>query len=1659
MNNLTTRARLGALAAASVAVSSAPLLAANYTWQQLTGTTNNWSTVAGDTNWFIDADTTLAQWTDGNAAILDSATGEPITLNGTVAPTTTTVNNNGTWSLTGTGVLGGTGTLTKNGTGTLTLANTTANTYSAGTTISGGILSLGTGGTTAATSTVSALGTGTVAVNSGATLRLWIRNDQAFTIANGLTFDNGIINNRDGNHTLSGNATVNAGGAKLRSTWNGKNLTLTGILSGTGAVTAERSTEGTGEANATVILTNSNTYSGGTTVNSGVLQLGNAVATDKGQLGVIRGTLTANSPSTVTLGFTNATGWGAGTKVDIFNINGATVNHTANGDMGWGVTYNFTAGTLQTTGTGRYTFGGGTSINTLASATPATIAGSVFMRDSNPGNTVPVNTADGAALYDLVLNANVTTGTAGVGFTKSGAGTMLVNGAGNNYTGATVINGGTLVLSPTGTLATSAVTVNNTGSFRSDATGKTLPALSATNGSTLVLPAVTGGTTNVTGALDLAAGATINVAPILGSATVNGVYDLVTAGSITGTGTVVASPLSAFGPTRVTGTAGVNGNKLQFTVTGTGANLVWNNASAGGVAAGTWDTNTTANFNNGGGNDVFQAFDSVTFNDTVAPAAAKTINVAGQVAPALVTVNNSTGNDYTLTAATAGAGSLVGAASIAKTGTGTLTLGANLNYASTGGAISVGGGTFNLGGKTLPNQTSFALTGGATLSNGTIPVTGSSSFESGSISGAITGAGSFTKTTAGTLTLTGATNITGAGTISEGTVQVGTGGTAGTIGSGPISIASGANLTYHRSDNPFAAVANVFTGTGTINFNGTGTSLQSSYTISGNNSGFSGLITSTNSRVNIDNVTDAGTATLSTGTNGQIWVTAGVIPNAMNIAGNGWLETGGPFGAIRIAGSTLTGPITLTGNARIGGAGAAASTISGPIGETGGARSLEFGGIGGATTLTLGGASTYTGATTIGGAAAGTAAITLTGSLGNTAVTVNNGSSIGGNGSIGGSLAFAGATSTLGVNLGLPGTLTVAGAVNMGAGLTTVALTPAPGLTPGGTVPVLNYGSINGTAANFVIANPASYRQAIFNVGATSTTVDLGSKALTWSGTGGLVWDLATTTNWLDTTPAASPFYQGDSVSFTDAAGAANANVTITAAGLAPASISINNTTAVPYTFSGAGTVTGPVSLVKSGDGSVLLNVGMPITGGTTINGGVLIVDSASAGNRQGNGNLITVNSGGTFEIRGVNALPNHANSTSVILNGGTLEIETGFSAAAPAAGSHIHLNNLTLNGGTVNFTYSGTGTAYNNESVQLNGTVTVGGSVASTIQSAELVANQGLAIPGGKTFVVPDVTGSAASDLVVTAELENSDSNNGALTKTGTGTLELAAANSYSAGTTVSAGTLLLSNGSTGSATGTGAVTVAAGATLSGQGTVTGAVTVAGTIAPGSASTFLTTGALTLTGAYAAQINGTAASAVVVTGNINLSGATLNLTTSSVTEDSYVIGSWTGTRTGAFGTVTGLPAGYSVQYDETNKLILVAVASGYTEWLAGFPGLADTTVNGDSDKDGIVNLLEYILGGNPTLNSSAVLPTTQISGSNLLFTFKRSDDSEVDTVQTVQWSTTLESASWNNIAVNPSPAGSVSIQENAAADDDVTVTIPMGTNTRIFVRLQATPN
>jgi hypothetical protein len=83
-------------------------------------------------------------------------------------------------------------------------------------------------------------------------------------------------------------------------------------------------------------------------------------------------------------------------------------------------------------------------------------------------------------------------------------------------------------------------------------------------------------------------------------------------------------------------------------------------------------------------------------------------------------------------------------------------------------------------------------------------------------------------------------------------------------------------------------------------------------------------------------------------------------------------------------------------------------------------------------------------------------------------------------------------------------------------------------------------------------------------------------------------------------------------------------------------------------------------------------------------------------------------------------------------------------------------------------------------------------------------------------------------------------------------------------------------------------------------------------------------------------------------------------------------------------------------------------------------------------------------------VSSTSYLPGQTIVGTDLVLSYQRSDASEADTTQTGQWSTNL--TDWNDIAP-------VQVNENAAAPDDMTISIPL-TNAvggKLFGRLQVT--
>jgi autotransporter-associated beta strand protein len=326
------------------------------------------------------------------------------------------------------------------------------------------------------------------------------------------------------------------------------------------------------------------------------------------------------------------------------------------------------------------------------------------------------------------------------------------------------------------------------------------------------------------------------------------------------------------------------------------------------------------------------------------------------------------------------------------------------------------------------------------------------------------------------------------------------------------------------------------------------------------------------------------------------------------------------------------------------------------------------------------------------------------------------------------------------------------------------------------------------------------------------------------------------------------------------------------------------------------------------------------------------------------------------------------------------------------------------------------------------------------------------------------------------------------ALVKSGGGTLTLNTNNSYSGTTTVNAGTLAI-NGNQSAAT--GAITIG-GATsvLTGSGSVGGNITVqnSATFAPGGpANGTFTTG----TGSAVEMQTGTtfrafidssasAASKLLLNGDLTIaSGVTLDVVDLAVAPatlpgDTKLVLIDYGPNS-LQGTFSGLPEGatltlgtneFTIRYQDENRVTLtIASDDPYLAWSANpafglTPGVNDGFTQ-DAENDGIPNGLEWILGGNPSLNDAASLVSiNRPPAGGLTLTFTRDPESVAIADLAVEYDGDL-SPPWNSVLIGPSDSGpdangvTVAIND-AVSPHQVTVTIPASNEQagRLFSRL-----
>lgn len=142
-------------------------------------------------------------------------------------------------------------------------------------------------------------------------------------------------------------------------------------------------------------------------------------------------------------------------------------------------------------------------------------------------------------------------------------------------------------------------------------------------------------------------------------------------------------------------------------------------------------------------------------------------------------------------------------------------------------------------------------------------------------------------------------------------------------------------------------------------------------------------------------------------------------------------------------------------------------------------------------------------------------------------------------------------------------------------------------------------------------------------------------------------------------------------------------------------------------------------------------------------------------------------------------------------------------------------------------------------------------------------------------------------------------------------------------------------------------------------------------------------------------------------------------------------------------------------------------VADPFVAWATGY-GLSGTSANADADPDGdgTANLLEWILGGNPTVSdASSHQAVVSKDAAYLDLSFSRADETEAAATLVARWGVDL--ATWSEVTVGAGNSGPdangvlVVVVENGSSPDTVTVRVPLANAAagRLFANLRAAKN
>lgn len=331
-----------------------------------------------------------------------------------------------------------------------------------------------------------------------------------------------------------------------------------------------------------------------------------------------------------------------------------------------------------------------------------------------------------------------------------------------------------------------------------------------------------------------------------------------------------------------------------------------------------------------------------------------------------------------------------------------------------------------------------------------------------------------------------------------------------------------------------------------------------------------------------------------------------------------------------------------------------------------------------------------------------------------------------------------------------------------------------------------------------------------------------------------------------------------------------------------------------------------------------------------TLNGSLRVGDG-------GSGNSLTIDSGGDVTIATSSNLfvgygvGSSNNTLKVTGTGSTLTATTGTSEVTVSRSTGTNNKLILSDGGHANVRSIQTGPG---------GTLQIGegGAPGTLVSTATVNGNNGGLSFGGGAVVFDHNASSYSFDNVLSGDLR--------VEQKGSGTTTLTAASSYTGNTQVLAGILALSGASNGIAA-SPAIEVSSGAsldvsgvsggfslggsqTLAGGGSVTGNVTApsGSTISPGlngNTGTLTFLNDVTLAGTLAIDVTGSLIDQLVASALQLNRGASLAFTSTGAPSGAALALATYSSLLGSFSSVTGLPAGYSLDYAwQGNQIALV---------------------------------------------------------------------------------------------------------------------------------------